>query len=151
MFAVSISMHSICNGLLVSLSETDHPGLPHSAGVYSRGWDLAGSRLSGMNLVPLIEIAALGSGPLNKSYNCHVSPVSWTPPLTTHPCVLATPIQPLCADVSLCVAVCIAGPGQRDWMWWPVRCIFFIIALCFSDLVCLFQVSFYHWKMFNLL
>lgn len=69
---------------------------------------MAGSRLSGMKFVSLIEIAALGSGPLNKSYKCRVSPVSWTPHTPNQPSVLANPIQLLSADVSVYKAVCIA-------------------------------------------
>lgn len=58
----------------------------------SWGCDLAGTRLSGMKFASLIEIAALGSGPLHKSYKWHVSPVSWrattppAPPLTPASC-----------------------------------------------------------------
>lgn len=58
------------------LSEMDHHSLSHCAAVCSQGCDLAGSRLSGMKSVFVIEIAGLGSGTLNKSYKWHVSPVS---------------------------------------------------------------------------
>lgn len=63
----------------------------------SWGCDLAGTRLSGMKFASLIEIAALGSGPLHKSYKWHVSPVSWratTPPPrpTSHPRLVWWPL-----------------------------------------------------------
>lgn len=49
---------------------------------------MAGSKLSGLGFVSLIEIAAFGSVPLNKSYTWHVSPVSCraTPTTTLASC-----------------------------------------------------------------
>ena len=86
---------------------------------------MAGSGLSGMKFLSLIEIAALGSDPLNKSYKWHVSPVSWnipTHPQPPRPRVLATPVQPLGADVSVCVALCIALSAELNVKSEPVWC-----------------------------
>lgn len=59
--------------------KTGHCNLSHRAAVWRRGCHLAGSTLSGLKSVSLIEIAELGCGPLNPSYKWHVSPVSYTP------------------------------------------------------------------------
>lgn len=58
--------------------------------------NLEGSRLSGMHFGSLIEIAALGSGPLNLSYIWHVSPVS------VRSSMAAPTTLPFCADASVC-------------------------------------------------
>lgn len=81
------------------LSESDQRRLSSS----SSRCDLAGSSLSGMQFVALIEIAAFGSGPLNLSYIWHVSPVNQRatlhPPLPT---VASNLVQLLAAVKSVC-------------------------------------------------
>lgn len=76
--------------------------------------NLAGSSLSGVGFVFLIKIAELGSGPPNKSYKWHVSPVSWggTPPLH----VAATPVLLLAADISVHLAVCACSVSKTKSM-----------------------------------
>lgn len=83
-------------------SELDHHNLSQSAAVYSWGCNLARSRESGIKFVSLIEIAALGSGPLNKSYKWHASPVSWTPPPIPTPVFWPFLYSCRCWCLSLC-------------------------------------------------
>lgn len=77
-FDVFIRLYNLWAGLVVSWSHQEWIiTICHILLLSSWGCNLAGSTLSGMEFVSLIEIAALGSGPLSKSYKWHVSPVNW--------------------------------------------------------------------------